>query len=73
MARADRGQKPQENGMMVAELKHLRAQVAAKDAKLKELEAEVQELRREVNLTKMLDPTTEENKALAEEAKKAGV
>lgn len=67
MNRADR-QKPQENGMMVAELKHLRAQVKAKDEKIAALTKEVQELRAEVNITKMLDPTTEENKALAAEA-----
>jgi hypothetical protein len=72
MNRADR-QKPQENGMMVAELKHLRAQVKAKDEKIAKLTEEVQELRAQVNLTAMLDPTTEENKALAEEARKWAV
>jgi hypothetical protein len=70
MARADRGQKTQENGMMVAELKHLRSLVKAKDQRLATLEKEVEELRLKVNLTEMLDPTTEENQALAAEAKK---
>jgi hypothetical protein len=70
MTRADRGQKPQENGMMVAELKHLRAQVAAKDKKIADLTKEVQELRAQVNLTAIFDPNTEENKALAAEAAK---
>lgn len=72
MNRADRGQKPQENGMMVAELKHLRAQVKAKDEKIAALTKEVQELRAQVNIAAILDPNTEENKALAAEAKKAG-
>lgn len=64
MNRSDRGAKPQENGMQVAELKHLRAQVKAKDEKIAVLTKEVQELRAQVNLTAIFDPTTEENKAL---------
>ena len=55
----------QENGMMLAELKHLKAQLAIKDKRLKELEEEVKELRGQVNVAAILDPNTPENKELA--------
>lgn len=57
---------PQDNGMMLAELKYLRAQVKAKDEKIAKLTEEVQELRGQVNLTAIFDPNTEENKAFDE-------
>lgn len=67
MARSDRNSnnRQQENGMMLAELKHLKAQIALKDKRLKELEAEVKELRGQVNIAAILDPNTPENRELA--------
>lgn len=56
--------------MLTAELKHLRALVKAQAEKIATLTEEVQELRGQVNLTALFDPTTEENKALAAEAAK---
>jgi hypothetical protein len=46
MKRNDRGGNPtQANGMMLAELKHLKATLAAKDKRIKELEDQVKALK----------------------------
>jgi hypothetical protein len=46
MKRSDRNEKPgQQNGMMLAELKHLKATLAAKDKRIAELEKQVKDLR----------------------------